>query len=336
MTEADVRLTYSTASDLFSERDLLKEIVFMEILFVPLALLAGVLLTVQVGANTQLSKGVGGPLAATTLQLGVGALALTLLSAVVGTLGAVSLLPEVTWWHAFGGLASAFYVCSTTVLFARLGAIVSVGLFIAGQMLASLALDGFGLLGIERPTIGLSGALGALAVVVGAAAIVGAQAGEKGAGRAASKPGWELLGLVAGAVLPVQGAVNALLRVDIGAPITVGAISFVVSTAGMALVLLFVVATGRAPRPRVRPLAGVPWWGWLGGLCGAAYVTTVFTAIPAIGATAVVGLTVTGQQVASVFFDRWGLMRMPAKPVTGVRLLGVGLLLVGVVLIQAL
>lgn len=70
-------------------------------------------------------------------------------------------------------------------------------------------------------------------------------------------------------------------------------------------------------------------------MCGAAYVTVVFTAIPAIGAAAVVGLTVTGQQMASVFFDRWGLMRMPAKPVTGARLFGVGLLLVGVVLIQA-
>lgn len=181
----------------------------MELLFAVLALLAGALLTVQVGANTQLSKGAGGPFAATTLQLGVGAVVLILLAALVGTLGAVGSLPEVTWWHAFGGLASAFYVCSTIVLFARLGAIVSVGLFIAGQMLASR-------------------------------------------------------------------------------------------------------------------------------LCGAAYVTTVFTALPAICAAAVVGLTVTGQQVASVFFDRWGLMRMLAKPVTGARLLGVGLLLVGVVFIQAL
>ncbi len=80
----------------------------MEILFVPLVLLAGVLLTVQVGANTQLSKGAGGPFAATTLQLGVGAVVLILLAAIVGTLGAGSLLPDVTWWHAFGGLASAF------------------------------------------------------------------------------------------------------------------------------------------------------------------------------------------------------------------------------------
>lgn len=308
----------------------------MEILFVLLALLAGALLTVQVGANTRLSRGAGGPFAATTLQLGVGAVVLILLSALVGTLGALGSLPEVTWWHAFGGLASAFYVCSTIVLFTRLGAIVSVGLFITGQMLASLMLDGFGILGVEPAPIGLSGALGALAVVVGATVIVRAQAGKDAERTVGGRPGWVLLALAAGAILPVQGAVNALLRVDIGAPITVGAISFVVATAGMALALLFVVATGRAPRPTLKPLAGVPWWGWLGGICGAAYVTTVFTAIPAIGAAAVVGLTVTGQQVASVFFDRWGLMRFPTKPVSGARLSGVALLLVGVVLIQAL
>jgi transporter family-2 protein len=75
----------------------------MEALFVPLALLAGALLTVQVGANTRLSKAMGGPFAATTLQLGVGAVALIVLAAAVGTLGSIRLLPEVTWWHAIGG-----------------------------------------------------------------------------------------------------------------------------------------------------------------------------------------------------------------------------------------
>jgi len=175
----------------------------MEALFVALAFVAGVLLAVQVGANTRLSKAAGGPFAATTLQLVVGAAALTRLAALLGTLGAVRLLPEVTWWHAIGGLASAFYVASTIVLFARLGAIVSVGLFIAGQMLASLLLDSFGLLGVVRAPIGLSGTLGALAVVAGATVIVRAQAG-KGAERAVGgRPGWVLMALTAGAALPV-------------------------------------------------------------------------------------------------------------------------------------
>jgi uncharacterized membrane protein YdcZ (DUF606 family) len=42
----------------------------MEALFVPLSLLAGGLLAVQAGANTQLSKATGSPFAATTIQVG--------------------------------------------------------------------------------------------------------------------------------------------------------------------------------------------------------------------------------------------------------------------------
>ena len=36
--------------------------------------------------------------------------------------------------------------------------------------------------------------------------------------------------------------------------------------------------------PQARARSGMPWWGWLGGLVGACYVTSVFTAMPRIGA----------------------------------------------------
>jgi transporter family-2 protein len=78
----------------------------------------------------------------------------------------------------------------------------------------------------------------------------------------------------------------------------------------------------------------VPWWGWLGGLCGAIYVTSVFLLIPEIGAAPTIALTVAGQQVASVFVDRYGLLRLPRRTISRRRLLGVTTLLAGVALIQ--
>jgi bacterial/archaeal transporter family-2 protein len=60
----------------------------------------------------------------------------------------------------------------------------------------------------------------------------------------------------------------------------------------------------------------------------------VFTAIPAIGAAAAIGLTVAGQQVASVFVDRHGWFRLPRRPVSGLRLAGVAALLAGVTVIK--
>ena len=123
------------------------------------------------------------------------------------------------------------------------------------------------------------------------------------------------LGLVAGAVLPVQGAVNGLLRLDIGAPFAVATVSFVVATIAMLAVVLAVrLRSGR--RGGGTGFAAMPWWGWLGALCGATYVTTVFTAIPVIGAAATVGLTVLGQQAASLLVDQYGLFRLPRRAVS--------------------
>lgn len=304
----------------------------METLFVPISLLAGGLLAVQAGANAQLAKATGSPFAATTLQLSVGTGILLAAALLTGTLSALSALPGVVWWHAVGGVASAVYVVSTILMFPRLGAVVSVGLFIAGQMLASLALDGFGLLGVPAAGFAPAGLAGTALVLAGAVAIVLGQSGGS-AIPALSRAGWILLALLAGAVLPLQGAVNALLRRDLGAPFAVGAISFLVATAAMAAVLLLALAL-RQPRPRLDGVAAMPWWGWLGGVAGATYVTTVFTAIPVIGAAAAVGLTVAGQQVASVFVDRHGWFRLPQRPVSALRLAGVAALLAGVAVIK--
>jgi transporter family-2 protein len=102
----------------------------------------------------------------------------------------------------------------------------------------------------------------------------------------------------------------------------------------MGAVVLLVLALSRQPRPRLGSVGAMPWWGWLGGVAGAIYVTTVFTAIPVIGAAAAVGLTVAGQQVASVFVDRHGWFRLPRRPVSALRLAGVAALLAGVAVIK--
>src|SRR5262245_57365151 len=144
----------------------------MELLFIPLALAAGALLAVQAGANAQLSRAIGSPFAATTLQLSVGALLLLLITLLSGTILALSRLPHAQWWHVVGGTASAFYVISGILLFPRIGAVVSVGLFIAGQVLASTALDVFGLLGVTATGLSSGVTGGAMLVMVGATLIV--------------------------------------------------------------------------------------------------------------------------------------------------------------------
>ena len=296
----------------------------MEALAIPFLLLVGALLAVQAGANVQLSAALGSPIGASALQLTIGAALLIALAALEGGIGAAALLDEVAVWHLAGGLGSAIYITAGILLFPRLGAIVTVGLFVTGQMLASLVLDGAGWLGVAREPFDAAAIAGAGAVLVGVALIVRGQ----GAARVTGAR-WVALALLAGAALPVQGAINARLRADLDAPITAGAWSFVVAAAAMVAVL----ALDRTA-PRLDGLERVPWWGWLGGLCGATYVTSVFLLIPEIGVAPTIGLTVAGQQIASMFVDRHGLLRLPRRPITAVRLVGIMTLLAGVALIQ--
>ena len=303
----------------------------MEALAIPLLLAVGGLLALQAAANVQLSAATGSRFGAATIQLGIGATLLLAATAAAGAVGAFGLLDEAPGWHLVGGLASALYITSGILLFPRLGALLTVGLWITGQMLASLALDGFGWLGVAREVPGVAQVVGAAAVIVAVAAIVRTDGGRRGA--IGPRVAGLALALAAGAALPVQGAINAQLRSDLDAPIAAGAVSFVVAAAGMGALLLGTLARARAPRPQVEPLRRLPWWGWLGGLVGATYVTSVFLLIPEIGTAPTIALTVAGQQVASVFVDRYGLLRLPRRPVPPARLAAVAALLAGVLLI---
>jgi transporter family-2 protein len=306
------------------------------------ALLAGCLLAVQASANQQLNKAVGTPFGASTLQLLVAFAALAVSATVTGTIGAVALLPDAPWWQWLGGIASPLYITAGILLFPRLGALAAVGLFVTGQVFASLALDLFGLFAVPQRPVGAVIVLGALAVLAGITIVVRGQrtaAALPSAGgsvavqvRAPARTGWVVLGLVAGAVLPVQGAINAGLRTHIGAPLAVATISFAVAALAIAALLAVLLLLRRTPAPSApRPM---PWWGWLGGLCAAAYVTATFLLIPTIGAAVTVALTVTGQQVASAVVDIFGWFGMPPRRLTAPRGAGLALLVAGSVLVQ--
>ncbi|MEV0645543.1 DMT family transporter [Phytomonospora sp. NPDC050363] len=310
----------------------------MHLTLLAAALLIGCLLAVQASVNLQLNAAVGTPYGASAVQLGVATGLLALAALVTGAFGAFGHLADVEPWHLLGGLASPLYITSGILLFPRIGALAAVGLFVTGQMFASLALDLFGLLGVARQPLSAGTVLGALAVLGGITIVIRgakrsaptATPAPQGVGRA----GWVLLGLIAGAVLPVQGAVNGRLRADLDEPLAVAVVSFVVATTTIAIVLLVLRALDRTPAPKLGALGKVPWWGWLGGACAAVYVTATFLLIPEIGAATTIALTVTGQQLASALIDHFGLFRLPRRPLNPGRLTGLALLVAGSLAIQ--
>ena len=304
----------------------------MEPVLILSALALGALLAVQAGANLQLSAAMGSPFGASTAQLARRqrrpgrARARRWARSAPSTASRTP--PPGTSSAAW---RSSLYITAGILLFPRLGALAAVGLFITGQVLASAAVDAFGLLGVERRPLGVGRRRRRPRRPGRRARHRPHRRGRRARPRAAGR--WMALGLAAGAGLALQGPVNAGLRHDLDTPVTAAAFSFLVATAAMALVLAGWQAATRAPRPRA-PGDAMPWWGWAGGLVGATYVTTIPLLIPEIGTATTIGLTVAGQQLASLAVDRWGLLRLAPRPLTRTRLAGVAALLVGVALLQ--
>jgi transporter family-2 protein len=138
------------------------------ILLLLLALAAGVLLPVQAGVNAQLRSVVGSPLAAALVSFMVGTAGLGAAAVILRAPTALRAAWAVSpWWLWIGGLIGALYVVATIVLAPKLGAATLVAAVVAGQMIASLLLDQYGLLGFPtHPMNGLR-VLGAALVIVG-------------------------------------------------------------------------------------------------------------------------------------------------------------------------
>ncbi len=138
------------------------------LLLVLLALLVGIVLPVQAGINAQLRIGLGHPLLAALVSFLVGTIALLGFALVMRvplpTSGETSRIP---WWQWTGGLLGAGYIAAAVVLAPRLGAAALVASVVAGQMLASLVLDYFGLVGFSQQPLTPQRALGAALVVGG-------------------------------------------------------------------------------------------------------------------------------------------------------------------------
>ena len=138
-----------------------------------------------------------------------------------------------------------------------------------------------------------------------------------------------LVAVLIGAVLPLQGLINARLGTHIGGPIAAAFVSFLVGTAMLGAYLL---AT-RTPILLQGSLK-LPAWVWAGGVFGAIYVACFTLLVPRIGAAGMICLAVLGQVTASLLLDQFGILQA-SKPLDAVRIVGALLVLAGVVLVVA-
>ncbi|WP_424192004.1 DMT family transporter [Ampullimonas aquatilis] len=142
---------------------------------------------------------------------------------------------------------------------------------------------------------------------------------------------WMILqALVAGAILPVQAAINGQLRTYLISPILTSLASFLTGTFFLA-VLHFSISPCL---PTVEVLSGPRYWMWFGGSLGVIFVLTTITVTPELGAGTTMALIITGQLGMALFLDQSGLIGMQIRELVPLRIAGAVLLMAGALLIS--
>jgi transporter family-2 protein len=131
-----------------------------------------------------------------------------------------------------------------------------------------------------------------------------------------------------GGLIALQAPINSGLGKAVGT-FQAAFVSFLLGTVVLALIA-GVARGGFGQIAEVRTLA--PQY-LIGGLLGAAYVTTVLVTVRTLGAGAVVAATIAGQLTKSVIIDQFGLLGVDKDPINAMKLVGVLLLAAGTFLV---
>ena len=139
----------------------------MPLLALLFALVAGALIALQFGVNAALRGFLGGSaFFATLVSYAVGTLtSLACLLALRPALPAWHRVAAAPWWAWMGGAIGVGYVTASVLLAPKLGATRLIVLVVAGQLLASVLLDHFGLLGYAVRPFNAWRALGCILLV---------------------------------------------------------------------------------------------------------------------------------------------------------------------------
>ena len=142
---------------------------------------------------------------------------------------------------------------------------------------------------------------------------------------------WSVVGILAGALIALQGPINAQLARGLGMPVAAAAASFVAGSVVLILITLVLSqAQGITIAWRVPPL----WMFLAGGCLGAIFVTCALVLTPKLGAAATMAFIVAGQLLAGLLLDRLGYFDLAVRELTLGRVGGAILLLTGALLIR--
>ncbi|PCI05152.1 MAG: hypothetical protein COB78_00590 [Hyphomicrobiales bacterium] len=124
--------------------------------------------------------------------------------------------------------------------------------------------------------------------------------------------------IACGALIPIHAGMNAGLSQVAGHSFWATILSFGVSFACLALVVILFQPT----LPTWTSLTAAPFWVWFGGAIGVVYVIATMMLAPRLGAARFIAAIVAGQMIMALLIDHFGLIGFPRHAVDLSRILG--------------
>jgi transporter family-2 protein len=133
-----------------------------------------------------------------------------------------------------------------------------------------------------------------------------------------------------GAALSLQPSINTTMARVLGSPLLSAVISITIS---FVVVVCLWLALGSTSDDLTR-VKQLPWWIFVGGIIGVVFVAGAIVTAPALGVALFFVCVVTGQLLGSTVIDHIGAFGLEVKPINSMKMIGLGLVVLGAALVQ--
>ena len=138
----------------------------MRVIYLALALAAGLMVTIQAPLNAEVARHTG-PVTAAVVSFATGLVLLIVIAAVLGQLSGVSRAATVPWPYLLGGTIGAFFVTVALIAVPKIGAGAFTAAIVSAQLVMAVIVDRFGWLGIPQQDLSLGRVIGVVLLLAG-------------------------------------------------------------------------------------------------------------------------------------------------------------------------
>jgi len=294
-----------------------------------LALIASMTNALQARVNGAASDQVGNPAIAAMMSVGGGLCVAIVIVLLIPTIRARLVILwkhkssiKLSPWQYFAGFGGGIFILGQALIVPVFGVAIYIIAVVAGQTIASLLVDHFGIgpAGKKRVT-----ALRTLAALLATIGVVVSATG-KAEASALIIPA-VLYGFAAGVATAVQYALNGKLALEFQSTLITSSLNFLMGFSLLSVVLLIALGTGVWKLDSPPSLIEQPWL-WLGGVLGLIFIASAAFFVKRLGILLFAVVSVLGQLFGALLLDVF--FPTSGNSVTVFMLIGLGITVIGV------